>query len=176
VQLDGLIALFERALAGLADFDGGGVAEQACIGWQRPDGGTADELPDRQVRGLAGDVPERDVQGGQRVHVRAVAAEQVHALSKTRREAANVARVLAKRPRCNLRIDNGAGCCAAGVTETFAPALEALVGDDAHEQRVERRPADAHESGRRGADVAWDADVVGLDCDNLHRELMARDW
>ena len=80
--------------------------------------------------------------------MRAVAPEKLHALGEARHEAANVARVLAKRGLRELRVDDGARGWAAGVTKAFAPALQTFVGDDAHKQRIEARPANAHESRR----------------------------
>ena len=63
VQLDGAIALVERTRAGLGDFGGRAVAEQACIGGQRADRGAAEQPPERQVRRFPGNIPKRDIQG-----------------------------------------------------------------------------------------------------------------
>ncbi len=101
----------------------------------------------------------------------AVAAEQMHALGEARHQAADVARVLPEHGRSKLRIDNDARRRTAGVTEAFAPTIEPLVGDDAHQQRIEARPADADEGGRGRADVAGDADQMGLDRYDLHGSL-----
>ena len=83
----------------------------------------------------------------------------------------NVARVLAEHGRSELRIDDDARRRAAGVTEAFAPAFEHLVGDDAHQQRIETRLTDAEEGGRGGTDVAGHADQMGLDRNDLHGGL-----
>jgi hypothetical protein len=112
--------LVERTRAGLGDFGGGAVAEQACIGGERSDRGAAEQPPRRQVRRFAGDIPKRDIQGGQRVNVWAVTPEQARTLGEARHQAANVARVLAERGRSELCIDDSARRRAAGVTETFA--------------------------------------------------------
>ena len=103
--------------------------------------------------------------------MRTVAPEQVHALRETRHEAANVARILTERGRSKLRIDHSASRWAASVTESFAPTLLPLVGDHAHKERIEGRPAHAHKRRRGYPDVARHAYVMGLDCNNLHRDL-----
>ena len=103
--------------------------------------------------------------------MRAVAAEKVHALCEARHQAANVARVLAERGRRDLRINDSARRRATRVTETFTPPFQALVGDDAHKQRIEARPANAHESRRSRPYVAGHADEMTLDRNDLHRGL-----
>ncbi len=171
MQLHGVVALVESTRAGLGDLGGNAVAQQARIGRERAERSAAEQPPKRQVRRFARDIPERDVQGRQRIDVWTVATEQMQALGEARHQAANVARVLAERGRSELRIDDRARRRAAGVTEAFAPAVEALVRDDAHQQRVEARPADAEKGGRSRADVAGRADQMGLDRHDLHGGL-----
>ena len=105
VQLDIAIAPRHRARSQAGGDDGGrAVAQQAGIGGQVGARRRAPQPPQRQPGGLAGDVPQRDVERRQRVDVRPVAAEQ----SATSWPAARAAR------RCRARPGRGspaqAGC------------------------------------------------------------------
>jgi len=80
VQLDVAIALLDREFRSRGDALGIAVFEQAGIARQRGLSCPAEQAMERQVGGLAGDVPKRDVEARQRKDRDAVAAEQMQLL------------------------------------------------------------------------------------------------
>ena len=168
VQLDVAIAARGGAFAGGGDHGCLAVAQQAGIGGEMGDGRRAEHPPQRQVGGLAGDVPQRDVERRQGEHMRAVAAEAVERLRQACAQAADVARVLAEDRGGKLGIQRGLGGGGGGVAERLAPAFQALVGDDAQPDRVHRLPVQAADLCGLAAHVEWDARPVGLDRGDLH--------
>src|SRR4029450_10224405 len=86
------------------------------------------------------DVPQRDVETRQGEDRYAVAAEQVQLLLQVIGEPGDIARVLADRDGCDHVVHGGAYGVGAGIAEGLAPADDAIVGFDPHQQDVVGRP------------------------------------
>ena len=160
VQLDVAVAACHGAFAGGGDHACLAVAQQAGIAGQMRHRRGAEQPPQRQAGGLAGDVPQRDVERGQREHVRAVAAEGVERLRQSCAQPGNVARVLPEDGRRKLGVQHRLRGRGGGVAEALAPAFQPLVGDDAQPDRVHRLPAEAARHRGLAAHVERDAGPV----------------
>ncbi len=99
--------------------------------------GAAQQAMQRQVGRLAGDVPQGDVEPRQGEDRDAVAAEQVQLLLQVVAESRDVARILADREGCDHVVQGRAHGIGAGIAERFAPADDARVRLDPHQQGVD---------------------------------------
>jgi hypothetical protein len=114
VQLDVAIALLDRELGARCDPFGITVLEQARVSRQRGQPRAAQQAMQRQAGGLAGDVPERDVEAREGERRDAVATEQVQPLLEVARQPDNV---VASRPIASGAIIE----CSAALTASVQP-------------------------------------------------------
>ena len=169
VQLDGGIAFVQRGTHGGSDQLAVPILEQAGVaGNQRRRGRPAEELPERQPRPLAREVPERDVDGGDAEHGDAVAAEEVQRLLQLAVERGDVGRVAPDEDGRHRRVDDRLERRHAVVAEAFAPAGGAVLGLDPDQQNRKPLPRLPAPGRRRPAVVVRDGEGDGFDAGDLH--------
>ena len=168
VQLDVAIALVERLLGPRRHFLGIAIFEQAGVGRQAVASGAAQQAMQRQVGRLAGDVPQRDVEPRQGEDGDAVAAEQVQLLLQVVAELRDVARILADRERRDHVVQGRAHGIGAGIAERFAPADDARVRLDPHQQDVVCRPGAQALALVTAAEGVRHLDRMAVDARDLH--------
>ena len=169
VQLDGGVALVQRAARGRRDQLAVPVLEQARVARnQRRRGRPAEELPERQPRPLAREVPERDVDGGDAEHGDAVAAEEVQRLLQLAVERGDIRRVAPDQDGRHRRVDDRLERRHAVVAEAFAPAGGAVLGLDPDQQNRKPLPRLPAPGRRRPAVVVRNGKRNGFDTGDLH--------
>jgi hypothetical protein len=174
VQLDVAIAFADRLLHARRHLLRVAVLQQAGIGRQPIAPRTAQQAIERQVRGLARDVPQRDVESRQSEDREAVAAEQMELLLQVVGEARDVACVLADGDRRHHVVQRRGDGVAAAVAEGLAPADDAGVGLDPHQQDVVGRPVAAAIARRVAAEGERHLDRVAVYARDLHATLPVR--
>ena len=149
-----------------------GVAHQAGVGAHLLPPRAAEQVAERQAGALAGDVPQRDVDRGMRIDHRPVAAEDVEGLRRLPVQSIDVGCVLADEPRAHIGLERRLGRRDDRVAEALAPAGDAGVGLNLHQQVVHGRKSQAGEVLLRRAHVEGNADVVRVDGRDLHGLLL----
>ena len=169
MELDGRVALVEGLPYLLRHQVGVAVLEQARVPGDEGRGGRpAEELPERQPGPLRGEVPEGNVDPGEREHGDAVSPEEVHRLLELAHQGRDVGRVPADDDGSDRLVDHRPDRRHAVVAERLAPADGAVFGLDPHEQDVERAPRPPAPSRGRPAAVVRDGEGDRLDARNLH--------
>ena len=168
VQLDVPEAALDHLGADAADRLGRDVTQQAGVSAHLRPARAAEQVAERQAGALAGDVPQRDVDGRMRIDHGSVAAEDVEGLRRLAVQSIDVGRVLADEPRAHIGLERRLGRRDDGVAEALAPAGDAGVGLNLHQQVVHGRKAQAGEVLLRRPHVEGNAHVVGVDRRDLH--------
>jgi len=166
VQLDVAITLLDREPGARGNEFAVAELEQARIGGQRCLPGAAQQPMQGQVGGLAGDVPQCDVEARQGEDGDAVAAVQMQRLLQVVGEPPNVARVAADHPRHDHPVQHRPHRLHAAVAERIAPTNDAGIGLHLHQESVVAGPA--REATRLAAEGEGNLDRERLDRGNLH--------
>ena len=169
VQLDVLESAADHLAANPPDRVRVAIAHQARVGPHLLASPTAaEQVAQWQVGALAGDVPQRDIDGGVRVYDWPIATEDVEGLGRLAMQGVDIGRVLADEPGTHMRLQRRLGRGNDGVPETFAPAGDAGVRFHLDEEMIHGGKPQAGEFLLRGAHVEGNADVVRVDGRNLH--------
>ncbi len=168
VQLDVAVA-FRQRLPRLQGDDFGIVQpEEAGIGIDLRARRTAQQLHQRLSRALARQIPERDVEARQRKDGDAVTPEEMQRLLHPVQEPGNVPGIATDRERRHHVVDGSAYRTLAIVAEGVAPADEAVLGLDAHQQRLEPAPVPPAPALGLGRALEGDLERNRLDAHDLH--------
>src|SRR5439155_24359858 len=122
VDLDEPVAAGQRLVRVVRDGGGGAVAEQARVGREIRAVAAAQQPIEGCTGHLARDVPERDVDAGQRVDRGPAAADPVELSLDLVAELRDLARVAADAHRPEQRVDGGPRRREDAMTERLAPA------------------------------------------------------
>ena len=101
MQLDGAITALDRCFRIARDQDGIGIAHEARVSGKILPPRAAQQFCQRLARGLAGDVPQRDIKTRHRVHDGAGASQQMQFALQVEHQSGDVALVAAYRQGCN---------------------------------------------------------------------------
>src|SRR5438876_205218 len=172
VQLDVAIAALERLLGVEGDGVRLAVAQQARVRGQVGARTAAEQPVERQPRELAGDVPERDVDAGERVDGRPVAPDTVQPALEVVVDLGDLRRVAAHAHRAEHGVDGRACRVEDPVAERLAPAADPGVGVDAHQQHVDAGHRAVAQLRRRPLDDHRQVDDKRLDARDLHGQRM----
>ena len=168
MQLDVAEALRDGSAAALRHGRGAGAAQQARIhrelGTLRP----AEQTVQRLAGHLAGKVPQRDIDAGERIHDRAVAAEQMQRALQIAHQRVDVARVAPDQYRADQRVEHGPGAGRDRVSERLAPAGDPLIGLDPHQQHAQARSRAAGDGLQPAGRAIRDSEQDGFDRGDLH--------
>ena len=171
MQLDRAIAAPQRRLAFASDLVGCADPQQAGIGRNLFAPRFAGQSMHRHALRLARQIPQRDVERGDRKHGDAVAAEQVQIaldLLHGCRDPGGIGDFEAARLRRDHLLDRGASGPRTDVSEGIAPAGEAGVGQDLDQHHVERRDRGGALPEARRSRIVGNADMVRPDVGDLH--------
>ena len=169
VDLDQAVAALERLLDVALQRRQLPVAQQARVRGQIGARAAAEQPIERQSRELARDVPERDVDRRQAIGHRAVTARAVQRARELGHERRDRGRIAADEDRRDDVVDRCARRAPDAMAESFAPAGDAFVSVDAHEQHLERRarlPADVRHVA---VELERHVDDVRGDLGDFHR-------
>ena len=133
------------------------VAADRGVERQRGAPGAAEQLVDRLAEQLALDVPQRDVERGQRAGQRALRPELDAGVQQRVEQHGMIERVLADQRRRQVVADDAERGEAALHRRRLADAVDAVIGVDAHEGAVLRRLV-----------VRRPAHLEGVDAGDLH--------
>ena len=125
VQLDARITLLKGVRGVALDEVGLAVAQQARIDRHALGGLAAQHAIERLAGDLAGDIPQRDVEAGQRIGDRPVARRIVELALQVAHQAADVARIAAERERRHQIGERSPRRRAGAEPESLAPADDA---------------------------------------------------
>jgi hypothetical protein len=167
MQLDVAKALRKRAFHGRRDERWFAITKQAGVCVQRARG-AAEQGRDGLSSLFARDIPERDLDGRQRVCHRPRATVIVEAMLHLVHELGPAADVTTDECGGNQRSQCRSRGGADDVSPSFAPAFDTLIGQDAHEQGVDRCPVRAGERLWRRPHVDWHTNEMHIDLDYLH--------
>ena len=173
MQRDGAVALAQRGTGALGHDLGIEVLEEAGVGGQRGLGRRAQERVQGLVRGLGGDVPERNVEAGDREQGDAIAAEQVKLELDLLHQRRDIVDVAADDDGGHHVGHGGTHGAAAIVAEGLAKAGDARVGLDPHDDHVEALPGSAAPARGPAAVAERDGDGNGVDAGDSYRHLSA---
>src|SRR5207249_4689836 len=162
------IAARQRLVRVVRDGGGGAVAEQARVGREIRAVAAAQQTIERGAGHFPRDVPERDVDTGQRVDGGPAAADPVELSLDLVAELRDMARVSADAQRPEQRVDGGPRRREDAMTERLAPSSDALVGVDANEQQVDASQRAPAQHGRRAVDQHRQVEDDRLDPGDLH--------
>jgi hypothetical protein len=171
VYFDVAIAPLQRLRRILRDRGGAAIAQQARVSRQVGAGAAAEQAVQRQAGGLAGDVPQRDVDARQRVQQRTVPAHAVQHALQLVMQRDDLGRIAADAQRPDQRIERGAGRREDAVAEGLAPAGDAGIGINAHEQHIDAGARPPAEQRRGAVDHHRQVEDDAFDARNLHRHL-----
>ena len=174
VQLDRAIAALPRGAAFARDALRFADAQQARIAGNLRAPGAADQLMQRHALDPGGEVPQRDVEPGDRKHGDAVAAEQMQValdLLHEGRDPVRLRHFLAARLWCDHLLDRGAGGARGDVGEGVAPTGEAAIGRDLDHDHVERGDCRGSLAEACGAGVIGNAKMMRADVGDQHGRL-----
>src|SRR5439155_7426065 len=169
-QLDVAIAALERLLGVEGDGVRLAVAQQARVRGQVGARTAAEQPVERQPRELAGDVPERDVDAGERVDGRPVAPDTVQQALEVVVDRGDLRRVAAHAQWAEHGVDGRARRGEDPVAERLTPAADTGVGVDAHQQHVDAGHRAVAQLRRRPLDDHRQVDDERLDAGDLHAQ------
>ncbi len=168
VQLDGRVAARDRLLGVAGDEIGLAVAQQARIGRNAIPGGAAEQAMEGHALRLAGNVPQRDVDAGKRETDRPVPAHGVKLALQVRHERRHVGEFAPDAQRRHDARDRLPRQRRSGKAERLAPAGEAGIGVDAHEQGLHVRPRPERPHLLGAAVLIGHGDEDGFDFRDFH--------
>ncbi|MGC0320222.1 hypothetical protein ABIG06_000851 [Bradyrhizobium sp. USDA 326] len=158
VQLDRAIAERQRLPAFVGDIAGRADPQEARVSRNRRAPDLAEQTMQRHAFGLRGQVPQCDIEPGDREHGDAVAAEQMQIALDLFHHRGNAGSIRHLHPaglRRDHLLDGAARGAGADIGEGIAPAGQPGIGRDLDEHHVER--------GNRGSTLAevCDTGVIG---------------
>ena len=130
--------------------------------------GAAEQAMDRRALRFAQNIPQRDVDAGECETHRPVASHGVKLALQVGHERRNIGELAADTERRHNARDRLVGQGRDGKAERLAPADEARIGVDAHEQRLHVRPRPERAHRLRSAVLVRHGDQDGLDAGNFH--------
>src|SRR5688572_27037267 len=118
---------------------------------------------------LAGDVPQRDVECRHCIRHRTGTTADMKTVLHWSHQLCPLTRIASNECRADQRGQRGERSRACHMTPTFAPSLDALISEDANEQRIDRGPVHSGKSFWRSAHVERHSNKVSFDSSDLHR-------
>ena len=109
------------------------VGQQAGIGGKLRALAATQQSVQRLTGALAEDVPQRDLDTGERIDERPIAAQQVHRMQDVAGKCVDITRVASYDQRSDDAIQGRLGCRNGGVAKRLAPTDQAVFCLDAHQ-------------------------------------------